>query len=217
MHHRAKDLSRQTLGYLTVVKYHGSDGRRSLWLLRCLCAKEIVLPASEITKQQKRGVQASCGCMKKTTIAARKRTHGMSRHKAFAIWRSMLDRCTLPTHQSWHNYGGRGVTVCEEWRRSFQNFWADMGPTYQEGLTLERKDNSAGYGPTNCVWATPLKQARNKRTNAIINTPWGLMTVAEAADRAGLSRSTLYYRVNNGVPDHRLFEAPDTSRKFTIW
>ena len=217
MHHRAKDLSGQTLGYLTVVEYHGSDGRRSLWSLRCACGKIITLPAIEITKQQKKGVLASCGCMRRASIAAKKKTHGMSRHKAFAVWRSMLDRCRLPTHQAWRNYGGRGIRVCESWQGSFAAFWEDMGPTYREGLTLERRDNSAGYSPQNCVWATPIKQARNKRPNVVINTPWGRMTVAEAADRSGLNRTTLYYRVNNGVPEHRLFEAPDTSRKFTIW
>ena len=217
MHHRARDLSGQTLGYLTVLSYQGSDGSRSLWSLRCVCGKEIILPAIEITKQQKRGVQASCGCMKRHTISTKRKTHGMSHHKAFAVWRSMIDRCTLPTHQAWKNYGGRGIKVCEEWRRSFSAFWADMGPTYKEGLTLERRDNSAGYSPQNCVWATYTRQARNRRANVLINTPWGQMTVAEAADRSGLNRTTLYYRVNAGVPDSRLFEAPDTSRKFTIW
>lgn len=217
MHHRAKDLSGQTLGYLTVVKYHGSNGRRSLWLLRCRCGAAVVLAATEIAKQQKRGIQTSCGCMRNKTISEKRTTHGMSRHKAFAVWRSMIDRCSLPTHQAWARYGGRGITVCDQWRKSFSAFWADMGSTYREGLTLERKDNAAGYSPENCVWATPLKQARNKRTNVHINTPWGRMTVAEAADRSGLNRTTLYYRVNNGVPEHRLFEVPDTSRKFTIW
>lgn len=175
------------------------------------------MQAVEIVKQQKRRVLASCGCMRRASIAARKTTHGMSGHKAFAVWRSMLDRCALPTHQAWHNYGGRGISVCKEWRGSFAAFWADMGPTYREGLTLERRDNSAGYSPENCVWATRKRQARNKRPNVLINTPWGRITVAEAADRSGLNRTTLYYRVNNGVPEHRLFEAPDTSRKFTIW
>ena len=176
-----------------------------------------MLAATEIAKQQKRGIQASCGCMRNKTIAEKRTTHGMSRHKAFAVWRSMIDRCSLPTHQAWARYGGRGITVCDQWRKSFSAFWADMGPTYREGLTLERRDNSAGYSQQNCVWATRTRRARNKRTNVLINTPWGVMTVAEAADRSGLNRTTLYYRVNTGVPDHMLFEAPDTSRKFTTW
>jgi len=214
VHHRAKDLSGQTLGYLTAVSYQGSNGRRSLWSLHCVCGTTVTLAASEIVKQQKRGVRASCGCMRSKTIAEKLTSHGMSHHKAFAVWRSMLDRCTLPTHQAWKNYGARGIAVCDSWRRSFSDFWADMGPTYSEGLTLDRRDNNGSYTPENCRWVSSKKQARNRRNNSLIETPWGLITVAEAADRSGMSRSTLYYRVKAGVPDHRLFEAPDTSRKF---
>lgn len=217
MHHRARDLSGQTLGYLTVIKYAGSNGAKSLWELECVCGTRKIIPAIEITKMQKKGVTASCGCKKRETISRKRSTHGMSGHKVFAVWRSMLDRCTLPSHQAWERYGGRGIAVCPEWRASFAAFWADMGPTYREGLTLERKDNSQGYSPDNCVWATRVAQARNTRSNVLVSTPWGEMTAAEAADRAGLNRTTVYYRISRGVPDHRLLEPPCFGRKFTTW
>lgn len=216
MHHRAKDLSGQKLGYLTVSSFQGSDGKKSLWELVCVCGARKLMPATEITKQQKRGIVASCGCKRRETIGTRLRTHGMSRHKAFAVWRSMLDRCRLPSHQAWRNYGGRGITVCERWQRSFSTFWADMGSTYQDGLTLERVDNMSGYSPENCRWASRKRQARNKRSNSLVDTPWGSITVAEAAERSGIGRSTLYYRVGIGLTGPELFAAPDTSRKFTI-
>ena len=210
-------MTGQTLGYLTVLGYRGSDGTHTLWALACVCGKEVILRAGEIGKQRKRGVWSSCGCKKRETISARRTTHGMSKHPAFAVWRSMNDRCHLPSHQAWRNYGARGIAVCERWRTSFAAFWGDMGPTYQSGLTLEREDNSKGYEPGNCVWATYRRQMRNTRRNVLINTPWGLITVAEAAERSGIGRSTLYYRVSTGVPESRLFEAPDSGRKFTIW
>ena len=216
MHHRARDLSGQKLGYLTVLSYRGSDGKKSLWELQCVCGARKLMQGAEISKQQKRGIVASCGCKRRETIGARRRVHGMSRHKAFAVWRSMLDRCRLPSHQAWQHYGGRGVSVCERWQCSFSTFWADMGPTYQEGLTLERVDNMSGYSPENCRWASRKRQARNRRSNSLVDTPWGLITVAEAAERSGIGRSTLYYRVGIGLTGPELFATPDTSRKFMI-
>lgn len=216
MHHRARDLTGQTLGYLKAISYAGSmGGKKSMWLVRCVCGTEREMDASEFVKQQKRGIVASCGCKRRETIARRRTTHGMSRHAAFAVWRSMLARCTNPKHQAWPNYGGRGITVCERWVKSFTAFWDDMGPTYREGLTLERRDNELGYGPENCVWVTWRKQARNKRTNSIVQTPWGLMTAADAADRAGLNRSTVYYRIASGWPDNMLLLPPDSGRRLS--
>ena len=211
MHHRAKDISGLRVGFLTAIRYQGSDGRNSMWTVRCDCGTEKVMPASELLKQKKRGVVASCGCMRKDTIAARRTTHGMSKHPAFAVWRSMVDRCTLPTHQSWRNYGARGVTVCDAWRGSFSQFWADMGPTYVSGLSLDRIDNAQGYRPDNCRWATPQQQANNTRSNRIVNG----LTAAQLAQQLGVKRSTMYYRLARGVPLARLGEPPNVSRRFT--
>lgn len=217
MHHRARDLTGLRAGYLTALRYAGARKSKSIWDVECVCGRVIQVEAVEFSRWRKRGVRASCGCKRGESISASRSTHRMSRHKAYAVWRSMCDRCRLPTHQAWKNYGARGIQVCERWQASFQAFWADMGPTYAAGLTLERKDNSLGYTPENCAWATRRRQARNKRTNSLINTPWGRVTVAEAADRSGLNRSTLYYRVNAGVPDSMLFLPPDSSQRFTIF
>lgn len=201
MHHRARDLTGQKLGYLTAMRYAGSEnGRRSMWEVRCACGATKLMQASEFVKQQKRGIVASCGCMKRATIGARNTSHGMSAHPAYAVWRSMVDRCHLSTHQAYHNYGARGISVCERWRESFENFWADMGPTYLTGKWIERKKNDLGYSPENCRWQSARRQANNKRTSRMIDTPAGRITVAMAARRYGVLVGTLYYRLDHGWP-----------------
>lgn len=217
LHHRAKDLTGLRVGYLTAMRYAGTDGRRSLWQVECDCGVTKLMQAQELVKQSKKGVTASCGCQRKVTIASKKKTHGMSKHKAFAVWRSMCDRCSLPSHQAWANYGGRGIKVCSRWQSSFQNFWEDMGPTYGVGLTLDRTDNNGDYSPENCRWVTHKRQARNKRPNVLVDTKWGLITVAEASEQSGIGRSTLHYRLSVGVTGAELFSPPDTTRKFSIW
>jgi hypothetical protein len=139
--------------------------------------------------------------------------HGMSKHPAYWVWRSMRDRCRLSTHQAWKNYGARDITVCARWD-DFENFWADMGPTYQPGLTIERRNNNAGYSPENCYWATPKVQANNKRTNRRVETPDGEMTVAEAAECSGLGRGTLYSRLNRGWPAIDLFRPANLGNRW---
>lgn len=210
MHHRAKDLTGFTVGYLTLTTYAGSNGRRSLWHALCRCGKTVVIPASEAVKQKNRGISASCGCMRNATISKKLTKHGMSNHPAFAVWRSMLDRCSRPSHPAWKNYGARGIAVTAGWRESFTAFWRDMGPTYKRGLTLERKNNAKGYSAANCVWAPRKQQANNTRRSRFVNTPAGRMTAIQAAEKYGVVYSTLLYRLDHGWPMHRVLNLSTT-------
>ena len=124
-------------------------------------------------------------------------THGMTYTRIYSVWNQMRERCSNPKDKSWPRYGGRGITVCDRWMSSFQNFLDDMGSTYRPGLQIERKDGSLGYCPENCTWATRSQQARNKRNNIIVDSPWGRMTRPDLCDLTGLPYSTLqtrYYR-----------------------
>lgn len=218
MHHRAKDITGLVVGYLTATKYHGSDGAKSVWEAKCHCGKVVLIPATELVKQKNRGITASCGCMRRATIAKKNRRHGMSAHPAYWVWRSMVDRCSLPSHHAWKNYGGRGIKVCERWRESFENFWSDMGLTYRRGFTLERKNNSMGYSRENCVWHTQRAQANNRRGNVYLGTPHGRMTLSEAAQFYNIGRSTLNYRLSEGWALEQALTLPPSfsNRRSTI-
>ena len=217
---RSVDITGIRVGCLTAEKYLGTDGRRAVWLIRCECGNTKQM----ISQSFKNGDAFSCGCRTSEwkrrnglVIGAKMATHRMSKHPAYAVWRSLTDRCRLPTNKAWDNYGARGITVCTRWQESFQNFWEDMGDTYEKGLSLDRIDNNQGYSKENCRWTTRRVQARNTRRNRTIDTPKGPMLVVEAAEVSGINVTTLLYRVNNGVHVSRLFDPPDFTNRFTIY
>jgi len=114
------------------------------------------------------------------------------------VWADMHIRCRYPSHTAWKNYGGRGITVCSEWS-DFRRFWADMGPTYQPGLTIERKDNDKGYCLDNCIWIPRSEQGKNRRANRYFDTPHGRMTLTDTARYYGLKEATLRHRLDSGL------------------
>lgn len=134
--------------------------------------------------------------------------HGMSGHPAYTSWRSMRNRCQVRTTAGYEQYGGRGITVCDHWQE-FENFWADMGPSWFFGATLDRKDNDQSYGPDNCRWATQPEQANNRRNTNFIETPLGRMTIGQASRQFGIKRNTLLARIRYGWTDpHQMVKPP---------
>jgi len=129
----------------------------------------------------------------------------------------MRRRCLDPLDKDWPNYGARGVTVCESWRRSFSAFWADMGPSYQDNLTLGRVDNDGPYSPDNCRWETVHQQANNRRTNTLVATSKGSMTLSQAARAFGLKPVTLLARIRRyGWTLERALNTPPSTTSSTV-
>jgi hypothetical protein len=191
--HRTRQLGSlvgTTHAFLTVLEErrtkHGLGKSRFEVLVRCTCGAEKWV----LERSVRSGGTQSCG-------SCASKTHGGSKTPEYAVWRSMLARCSNPKHAAYANYGGRGIDVCDEWR-SFGAFLADMGAQPFKGASIERVDNSKGYCKDNCVWATTTEQARNRRTNRLLTVNGETKTIAEWAALAGIRHNTISYRLSTG-------------------
>ena len=177
-------------GLLTVVRRRASVSGKAAWYCRCACGGSTTLFGDTL----RRGLTKSCGCYRKS--GDYKITHGHSRRiktATYTTWVCMLNRCTRPTDVGYHNYGGRGITVCERWR-TFENFLQDMGER-PKGLTLDREDKDGPYSKSNCKWATKSEQIDNRRNARRITYEGRTLTLNDWAEKLGLQYGTLYYRV----------------------
>lgn len=122
-------------------------------------------------------------------------------------WMSVISRTRNPNNHAYPRYGGCGIKVCDRWR-AFPTFYADMGPTYRDGLSIDRIDNDGDYEPSNCRWATPREQQRNKSTNRHIEWRGESRVLADWVDRTGISESTIRRRLERGWSVERALTAP---------
>lgn len=124
--------------------------------------------------------------------------HGASRKSkvqpSYRSWRKMIDRCYNPNHVQYHNYGGRGITVCAEWRRDYTAFHRDMGDR-PDGKSLDRIDNNLGYNVGNCKWSTPKEQNRNTQKTRRYPFKGSMLRIDELVEATGLSAYTLRNRL----------------------
>lgn len=185
-------------GRVTVIGQAPPVGDRSrrAWLLRCDCGHRE--PWSVLDDNLKRDRIHSCGCFRREFSATQHRTHGQAgkgrRSPEYTVWALMIQRCEDVNVLCYPRYGGRGITVCQRWRDSFEDFLADMGPR-PAGLTIERVDNDKGYEPGNCVWATPMEQAQNTRNVQHVMVLGEDLSVSAAARRLQVPA----HRINNPV------------------
>lgn len=170
-----------------------------LALYVCACGNEHVAARSRV----KNGYTRSCGCLSRYTSSEVARTHGMRNSPEYSSWQAMKGRCHSPGSKDYPRYGGVGIFVCDEWRESFDAFFAHIGPR-PIGTSLDRIDNTKGYVPGNVRWATDSEQQRNCRGAKRWFIKGGEFPTAEdAATHFGVSKHTVWRWVNGAYDKRR--------------
>lgn len=193
-----EDISGKKYGFLTAIKfshYRKTPSRKTIyWEYKCDCGNFIIRAKGDVSK----GNIVSCGCKTKELHNIKIKIHGLSNTSLYDVHRLMLRRCFNKKIKAYKNYGGRGITVCEEWKNDFMAFynWA-ISNGYKEGLTIDRIDVNGNYEPNNCRWVTREEQANNKRNNHYIFYKGEKHTLADWCKILKLNYNTTRGRFNN--------------------
>lgn len=177
---------------LVLKKVKPANGTHAAFICSCKCGSELVVRGHNLRKGQK-----SCN---KCATKDRTITHGLSKTIEYTTWAGIIQRCEDKKNKSFMDYGSRGVAVCKRWRKSFFLFLKDMGLRPSKFHTIERRDNDGDYMPSNCYWATRKQQAKNRRTNVVVEYLGQKRILKEWAEIFKINYSMLYFRYKKGWP-----------------
>lgn len=198
---RLDDKTGRRFGRLTVVSLGPkSYGRLTTWVCHCDCGNQTTVPSHKLVG----GHTKSCGCLGRDVTSEWSRTHGATigrRHSRRRIppeyhaWCGAKTRCCNPTNRAYADYGGRGITMCEQWRNDYARFRCDMGPRPSARHSLDRIDVNGNYEPGNCRWATRRQQSQNVRSNITITVDGRALVLRDAAREFNVAYLALYKAV----------------------
>lgn len=192
------DITGNTYGRLKALKK--IEGTKSKWLFVCECGKEVELTVGKVVC--KNG-QVSCGCLKHENVLnniMKITKHGESGTKLYHVYNGLMNRCYNQNNSNYKRYGGRGITVCDEWKNSYDSFkeWAYSNGFDEElgrkDQSIDRIDNSKGYSPDNCRWTTSKEQQKNRDCTKLYEYQNKLYSASEFADIYNITDKTFVYR-----------------------
>ena len=182
---------------LTLIGFsHYSKGKKYC-KFACACGNTKVIRYNHVMSERIK----SCGCLAKEK--GNNYRHGYTGTRLYNVWTNMKGRCTNPNNVGYQNYGGRGISVCNDWSDSFISFmtWA-LANGYSDNLTIERKDVNSGYCPDNCTWISIEKQNENKTTTTYLTHNGETKSIKNWAEETGTSIKTICNRIYSGWCDY---------------
>ena len=192
---RRKDLTGKRFGRLLVLSCIGKSKAGNLrWRCICDCGKCTDVDAGNLKKT------TSCGCLAREKASQRLRKHGGFKDALFKIWCLMKERCSNPHHKSFYRYGGRNITVCEEWKHdyvAFRDFAISHG--WKRGLQINRIDNDKGYSPDNVNFVTGKENMANRSVTLFITCHGAKIAISEFARRFSIPYRFVYDRYKKGL------------------
>lgn len=187
------DLKGKKFGLLTIKDEAPQRGVNRFVVCDCECGTVGEFRLADV----RFGRSTNCGCVRSKKMVARNTTHGLTSHPLYRMWRGMKERCEYSGHAKYFRYGGRGITVCPEWKSNFKSFvdWATVSG-YAEGLEIDRINNDGNYEPDNCRWVTVKANRRNTSSNRILVFNGVSKCMAEWAEEIGISADAIKDRLN---------------------
>ena len=165
------------------------------YLCECECGKKAIIEKNRL----KTGRTKSCGCLRKEIISKIKGTHHLTKTRIFRIWDCMKTRCLNKNYTYFKHYGGRGITICDEWKNDFKQFydWA-INNGYAENLTIDRIDVNGNYEPSNCRWVTMKQQRRNTTKNIFVEINGVKKVLIDWCTDYKIKYTTVLSRIHSG-------------------
>ena len=190
------DLTGQRFGKLTVYCRAPNKGSDASWECICDCGETKIING----KSLRSGVTRSCGCIQKETVIHKNQKYNgvnTENNRIYSIYTGMRQRCNNNKNKRYTHYGGRGITICEEWTNDFKAFeeWA-LNNGYSDGLSIDRIDVNKGYSPENCRWTVPIVQMNNTTRNRKLEFNGEIKTLSQWSSTTGIGRKTISSRID---------------------
>jgi hypothetical protein len=193
------DMIGKRFGRLTVIAEGEKHHRKCTWVCQCDCGN-ITAPIDG--HNLRRGATKSCGCLKLEKLIERSTSHGKSHSWIYRVYAGMKNRCYNPQDKHFCRWGGRGITVCDEWKNSFQAFYdyvSQLPHFGEKGYSLDRINNDGNYEPGNVRWATNETQCNNRSNQIFLEINGVTKTIAQWAKESGVPYRTIHQRHIMGV------------------